>query len=129
MVRGTTRRRRLPTRIVAALVGAALVLANGLLVLVPVLGLVGAAAGAGPVLQVPYGAIAVAIVVGFLVAIACVALAAVARRDWLAWTLVVAAFVASLLGSTWPIVATASAAVDRVGDVIPFIAELIGSLT
>lgn len=125
-MRGTTRRRRLPTRIVAAIVGAVLVIANGLLVLGPVLGLVGAAAGVGPVLTVPYGAIVTAIVVGFLVAILCVALAAVARRSWLAWSLAVAAWVASLVGSTWPIVATASAAVDRVGDVIPFIAELIG---
>lgn len=127
-MRGATRRRSVPTRYVAAAVGAVLVLANGLLVLGPVLGLVGAASGVGPVFQVPYGAIVVAIVVGFLVAVGCVLLAAIARRAWLSWVLVVAAWIASLIGSTWPIVATASAAVDRVGDVIPFIADLIGSV-
>ncbi|SDH59760.1 hypothetical protein [Agrococcus jejuensis] len=125
-MRGTTRRRSIPTRYVAAAVGAVLVLGNALLVLGPVLGLVGTAAGVGPVLQLPYGAIAVAIVVGFLVAVGCVLLAAISRRPRLCWILVVAAWIASLIGSTWPIVATAGAAVDRVGDVIPFIAELIG---
>ena len=127
-MRGTTRRRRIPTRLVAAAIGVVLVLANGLLVLGPVLGLVGAAASVGPVLQMPYGAIVASIAIGFLVAAGCVALAVVARRAWLSWTSVVAAWIASLLGSTWPIVATANAAVDRAGDVIPFIIELIGTV-
>jgi hypothetical protein len=102
-----------------------LVLGNGLLVLGPVLGLVGTATSLGPVLQVLGVAIAVAIVVGFLVAIGCVVLAGIARRAWLSWTLVVAAWVASLVGSIWPLVATAGAAVDRAGEVIPWILDLI----
>ena len=128
MARSSTRRRRIPTRLVAAAVGAVLVVGNALLVLGPVMGLVGTAASVGPVFQVPYGAIGVSIAVGFLVAIACVVLAGISRRAAPSWVLVVAAWIASLIGSVWPIVVTANAAVDRVGDVVPYIVELIGRI-
>ncbi|QCR18120.1 hypothetical protein [Agrococcus sp. SGAir0287] len=124
----STRRRRVPIRLIAAAVGAVLVAGNALLVLGPVMGLVGAAASVGPVFQVPVGAIGVSIAVGFLVAIACVVLAGIARRPALSWALVVAAWISSLVGSVWPIVVTANAAVDRVGDVVPYIVQLIGQL-
>lgn len=128
MPRCSRNRSRIPTRLVAAIVGAVLVIGNALLVLIPVLGLVGTAASVGPVLQVPYGQIAIAIVVGFLVAIGCVVLAGVSRRAAPSWVLVVAAWIASLIGSVWPIVVTANAAVDRVGEVVPYIVDLIGSI-
>ena len=126
--RSSTSGRRIPMRLVAAAVGAVLVIGNGLLVLGPVLGLVGAATSFGPVFQVPVGQIAIAIIVGFLVAIGCVVLAGISRPRWMSWTLAVAAWVASLIGSIWPIVVTANAAVDRAGDIIPFITELIRSV-
>ena len=128
MARMTDRRRRIPTRLVAAAVGAVLVIGNALLVLGPVLGLVGAAASVGPVLQIPYGLITLSIVVGFLVAILCVVLAGISRRAVPSWVLVVSAWIASLIGSVWPIVVTANAAVDRAGDVVPFIVDLIGRI-
>ena len=105
-------RRRVPVRLIAAAVGAVIVLGNGLLVL-------------GPVLQIPAGGITIAVIVGFLVAIACVVLAGIARYPWLSWTFVVSAWVASLIASVWPLIATANAAVDRAGDVIPWIVDLI----
>jgi len=128
MARMTDRRRRIPTRLVAAAVGAVLVIGNALLVLGPVLGLVGAAASFGPVLQIPYGLITLSIVVGFLVAILCVVLAGISRRAVPSWVLVVSAWIASLIGSVWPIVVTANAAVDRASDVVPFIVDLIGRI-
>jgi len=128
MARMTDRRRRIPTRLVAAAVGAVLVIGNALLVLGPVLGLVGAAASVGPVLQIPYGLITLSIVVGFLVAILCVVLAGISRRAVPSWVLVVSAWIASLIGSVWPIVVTANAAVDRASDVVPFIVDLIGRI-
>ncbi|GAA2175592.1 hypothetical protein GCM10009846_26100 [Agrococcus versicolor] len=115
----------MPVRLIAAAVGAVIVLGNGLLVLGPVLGLVGAAASLGPVLQIPAGGITIAVIVGFLVAIASVVLAGIARHPWLSWTFVVSAWVASLIASVWPLIATANAAVDRAGDVIPWIVDLI----
>ncbi|MFC7431580.1 MULTISPECIES: hypothetical protein [unclassified Agrococcus] len=128
-MRRSTARRRIPPRLIAAAVGAILVVGNGLLVLGPVMGLVGAAGSVVPgALQIPVGQIAIAIVVGFLVAAGCVVVAGVARYPWLSWTFVVAAWVSSLIGSIWPIVVTANAAVDRVGDIIPFITELISRI-
>ncbi|ROP42776.1 hypothetical protein [Pseudokineococcus lusitanus] len=116
-------------RVVAVLVGAVLVLGNGLLVLGPVLGLVGAAAAAGPVLDVPAASGTVVVVLGYLVAVALLAGAWASRRTWSAWTLAVLAWLVSLAVSLWPLVATANAAVDRVGDIWPWITELVRSVS
>jgi len=116
---------RPPTRVVAAAVGALLVLGNGLLVLAPVVGLVGAAAGAGPVLDIPYASMTFVVVVGFLLAIGCVAVAFLTRRPWASWTVVALAWVLSLAVSLWPVVATADSAVDRARDVVPWILDLV----
>lgn len=117
--------RRPPVRVVATAVGAVLVLGNGLLVLAPVIGLVGVAAGAGPVLDIPYASMTVAVVVGFLLAVGCLALAFASHRPWMAWTFVVLAWALSLVASAWPVVATADSAVDRARDIGPWILELV----
>ncbi|WP_369069417.1 hypothetical protein [Kineococcus terrestris] len=116
-------------RLVRAGTAAALVLLNVVAVLLPVLGLVGAAAGAGPLLDVPYLASALAVAAGLLVAVACTAGAYAVRRAAPAWTFVVLAWLTSLAASLWPLVATADAAVDRTRDALPWIAELVRSLT
>lgn len=96
-------------------------------VLLPVLGLIGAAdATTVGVLDVPVGAITLSIVISYLVGLAFLALALVSRNAALAWIAAVAAVVATLVGSLWPLVATAFASVDQAQDVVPFIQELIG---
>lgn len=121
--------RALPLRFVAALVGAVLVVLTALLVLGPVLGLVGAAASAGPLLSVPVGSITAVVVLGFLVSLALLVGAALSRQHWLSWTLAVLAWLVSLVASVWPIVATANQAVDRARDIWPWIVQLVQQVT
>ncbi|MGQ7297500.1 hypothetical protein [Quadrisphaera sp. KR29] len=123
--RAAAHRRTVPTRFVAAGVGALLVALAALLVLVPVLGLVGAAASAGPVLSVPVGSITAVVVLGFLVALGLLVAAAVSRPTWLAWGLVAVAVLVALAASVWPIIATADQAVDRARDIWPWIQQLV----
>ncbi|MWV48036.1 hypothetical protein GRS96_01950 [Rathayibacter sp. VKM Ac-2803] len=99
-------------------------------VLLPVLGLIGAAdATTVGVLDVPVGAITLSIVISYLIGLAALALAFVSRNAALAWVAAVAAVVATLIGSVWPLVATAFASVDQAQDVVPFIQDLIGQVT
>ncbi|QHC68232.1 hypothetical protein GSU68_17745 [Rathayibacter sp. VKM Ac-2759] len=99
-------------------------------VLLPVLGLIGAAdATTVGVLDVPVGAITLSIVISFLIGLAALALAFVSRNAALAWVAAVAAVVATLIGSIWPLVTTAFASVDQAQDVVPFIQDLIGQVT
>lgn len=112
-------------RVVRAGAGAALVLATLVLVLGPVLGLVGTAAAAGPVLQVPYAGIAVVVVLALLGCLACLAGAYRTSVDGLGWALVVLAVLLALAASLWPLVATADAAVDSARDVWPWIVRLV----
>ncbi|PWJ54450.1 hypothetical protein SAMN06264364_107146 [Quadrisphaera granulorum] len=123
--RSLAQRRAIPPRFVAAGVGLVLVVASGLLVLAPVLGLVGAAASAGPVLSVPVGSITAVVVLGYLLALGLLVAAAVSRQTLLAWTLAVVAWLVSLAASVWPIIATADQAVDRVRDIWPWIMQLV----
>ncbi|OOB92233.1 hypothetical protein [Rathayibacter sp. VKM Ac-2630] len=98
-------------------------------VLLPVLGLIAAADGSiAGALDVPVGAITASIVIGFLVGLAFLFLAFVARKPAVAWVAAVAAVVATLVGSVWPLVATALASVDQAQDVVPFIQDLIGRI-
>ncbi|MBO0985163.1 hypothetical protein [Rathayibacter sp. SD072] len=95
-------------------------------VLLPVLGLIAAADGSvAGALDVPVGTIVAAIAISFLVGLAFLGLALVARKPAVAWVAAVAAVVATLVGSVWPLVATAFASVDQAQDVVPFIQDLI----
>ncbi|PPG49456.1 hypothetical protein C5C24_12700 [Rathayibacter sp. AY2B3] len=95
-------------------------------VLLPVLGLIGAADGTtAGALDVPVGAIVLSIVISYAVGLACLALAFVSRNAALAWIAAVAAVIATLIGSIWPLIATGFASVDQAKDVIPFIQDLI----
>lgn len=124
-------RRRRPRAAWAALITGVLVCAVIVAgILLPVLGLIGAAdATSFGALDVPVGAITAAIVISYLVGLGFLALTLVARIGAVAWITAVAAVIATLVGSLWPLVATAFASVDQVHDVIPFIQQLIGQFT
>lgn len=124
-------RRRRPRAVWAALVTGAVVsviVVAG--VLLPVLGLIGAAdATTVGVLRVPVGAIAASIAISYVVALVLLLLTFVSRVGPLAWITAVAAVVATLVGSVWPLVATALASVAQVQDVVPFIEDLVSRVT
>lgn len=95
-------------------------------VLLPVLGLIGAIdATTLGTLTVPVGAIALSILISSVVGLGFLALACVSRNGALAWACAIAAVIATLIGSLWPLLATAFASVDQVQDVIPFLQDLI----
>lgn len=127
---GSGRRAR-PRSVWAALITAVvlcIVIVAG--VLLPVLGLIGAAkATTGGVLNLPVGAITASIVISYLLAVVFLVLTFVSRIGALAWIAAVAAVVATLVGSLWPLAATAFASVDQVQEVIPFIQNLITQVT
>lgn len=120
-------RRPRPAAVWAALVtGAVLCVSTVVFVLLPVLGLIGAADGSTVgALDVPVGSIAVALVIGLGLALVLLALIVATRNGAVAWVLAVGAVISTLVVSLWPLVATAFAAVGQAGDVIPFIQGLI----
>lgn len=127
---GSGRTRR-PRAVWAALItGVVLCVAIVAGILLPVLGLIGAAdATTIGALRVPVGAITASIVISYLIGLGFLALTFVSRIGALAWITAVAAVIATLVGSIWPLVATAFASVGQVQDVIPFIQDLIGQIT
>ncbi|OUE31477.1 hypothetical protein BFL35_04890 [Clavibacter michiganensis] len=124
---GALRRRR-PRAVWAAMLTGAIVSAVVVVgVLLPVLGLIGAAdATTAGQLDVPVGPIALGIVISLVVGLATLAVAAVTRSGVVAWIAAVSAVIATLVGSAWPLVATTIASVDQVQDAIPFVQDLIG---
>jgi hypothetical protein len=126
-VNGAMRRRR-PRAVWAATLTGAIVSAVVVVgVLLPVLGLIGAAdATTAGQLDVPVGLIALGIVISLVVGLAMLAFAAMTRSGVVAWIAAVSAVVATLVGSAWPLVATTIASVDQVQDAIPFVQDLIG---
>ncbi|MBW8027366.1 hypothetical protein EOG37_11850 [Clavibacter michiganensis subsp. michiganensis] len=126
-VNGAVRRRR-PRAVWAATLTGTIVAAVVVVgVLLPVLGLIGAAdATTVGQLDVPVGLIALGIVISFVVGLVLLAVAAMTRSGVVAWIAAVSAVVATLVGSFWPLVATTIASVDQVQDAIPFVQDLIG---
>ena len=99
-------------------------------ILLPVLGLIGAADAATiGALRVPVGAVVASIAISYWVALVLLIAAFVLKHAPLAWVAAVAAVVATLVGSVWPLVATAFASVQQVQDVVPFIQHLIEQVT
>jgi len=115
--------------LVAVAVGAVLVVLDAVLVLVPVLGLVAAAAGTGPVVDVPVVSSAVGVLLGFALALVLLVAGWRSRRTAVAWVLAVLAWLAALAGSLWPLVATGFAAADRARDVWPTVLEIVRSVS
>ncbi|GAA0965969.1 hypothetical protein [Frigoribacterium faeni] len=122
----STRRPR-PRAVWAALItSVVLCLLIVLGVLVPVLTLIGAAeGGTAGALDVPVGQIAIALLIGYVLALVLLAIIVTVRNGAFAWVLGVAAVISTLLVSLWPLVAVAIAGVDQVQDVIPFIQDLV----
>jgi hypothetical protein len=112
--------------LVTAIVLCALIVGG---VLLPVLGLIGAAdATTVGALDVPVGAITLSIVISYAIALLFLVLAFISRVGALSWIAAVAAVVATLVGSTWPLVATAIASVGQISEVVPFIQQLIAQV-
>ncbi|RFA08193.1 hypothetical protein B7R54_02380 [Subtercola boreus] len=127
---GTARRRRSRAVWAALITGVVLCILIVAGVLLPVLGLIGAAdATTIGALNVPVGAIIASIVISYLVALGFLALTFVSRIGALAWIAATAAVIATLVGSVWPLVATALSSVSQIENVIPFIQQLITQVT
>lgn len=110
--------------------GSALVILIALGLLLPILGLIGAADGATiGALDVPVGAIAVALLIGYGLALLFLLGTARSRNGALAWVLSVSAVVSALLVSLWPLLAVALTGVDQAADVVPFILDLVSRVT
>ncbi len=124
-------RRRRPRAAWAALITAVILCGLTVVgVLLPVLALIGSVgATTFGALHIPVGTITLSIVLSYLVGLGFLVLSFVARFGALAWITGVAAVIATLVGSLWPLVATAFSSVSQVQDVIPFIQELIGRIT
>ncbi|GAA4666384.1 hypothetical protein [Frondihabitans cladoniiphilus] len=124
-------RRRRPRAVWIALATAVVLCAATVAgILLPVLGLIGAVgATTFGTLHIPVGTIAAGIVISYLIALVLVVLTFLSKFGPLAWIAAVAAVIATLVGSVWPLVATAFASVSQVQDVIPFIQELIAKVS
>ena len=126
---GTGRRRRSRAVWAALITGIVLCVVIVAGVLLPVLGLIGAAdATTIGALNVPVGAIVASIVISYLVALGFLALTFVSRIGALAWIASTAAVIATLVGSVWPLVATALSSVNQIENVIPFVQDLIAQV-
>ncbi len=73
----------------------------------------------------PYASITAVVVLGVLLAAACVLAAYRTSVGRLGWTLVVVAVLLTLLASLWPLLATGDAAVDSARDIWPWIVQLV----
>jgi hypothetical protein len=97
-------------------------------VLVPVIGLVTSAAAAAPFVHFPVGGMIATVVGGYALAAGFRALILRIRRGALAWSCSVAAVIAALIVSIYPLGASAVAAADQAGEAIPTVVEWVGQL-
>jgi hypothetical protein len=97
-------------------------------VLVPVIGLVTSAAAAAPFVHFPVGGMIATVIGGYALAAGFLALILRIRRGALAWICSVAAVIAALIVSIYPLGASAVAAADQAGEAIPTVVEWVGQL-
>lgn len=119
-------RRRRPRAVWAALItGLVICVVLVLGVLLPVLGLIGAAdATTVGVLDVPVGQIVASTAITYLVGVVLLVVAGLTRNGPLAWIAAVGAVISVLLGSLWPLVATTFSSITQVQDAVPFVIGL-----
>lgn len=86
----------------------------------------GVTAGA---LQVPVARIVIVVAVGYLVALGLLAATLVARSPVGGWVLALVAVAIAVSVSVYPLFATAATAVDQARDVVPWILDLIRTVT
>ncbi|WP_440709421.1 hypothetical protein [Herbiconiux sp. YIM B11900] len=99
-------------------------------VLLPILGLIGTADGStAGALDVPVGQIALAILIGYLLALVLLAICLRLRNGAAAWVIGVAAVISTLSVSVWPLVITAIAGTDQARGLLPAIQDLIARFT
>ncbi|AJW80034.1 hypothetical protein VO01_13685 [Clavibacter michiganensis subsp. insidiosus] len=126
-VHGAVRRRRPRAVWAATLTGAIVSAVVVVVVLLPVLGFIGAAdAATAGQLDVPVTLIALGVGVSLVVAVVMLVISTRTRDGRVAWIAAVSAVVATLVGSAWPLFATTIASVDQVQDAIPFVQDLVG---
>lgn len=94
-------------------------------VLTPVTGLVGAAIAATPVIPFPVAGMVVTVIAGYALSAGFLALILRLRNGALAWISAVAAVIAALVVSVYPLGATAIAAARGAGDAVPTVLEWI----
>ncbi|WP_236688717.1 hypothetical protein [Clavibacter michiganensis] len=124
---GAVRRRRPRAVWAATLTGAIVSAVVVVVVLLPVLGFIGAAdAATAGQLDVPVTLIALGVGVSLVVAVVMLVISTRTRDGRVAWIAAVSAVVATLVGSAWPLFATTIASVDQVQDAIPFVQDLVG---
>ncbi|PPF61926.1 hypothetical protein C5E11_13730 [Clavibacter michiganensis] len=97
-------------------------------VLVPVIGLVTSAAAAAPLVDFPVGGMIATVVGGYALAAGFLALILRIRRGALAWICSVAAVVAAVIVSIYPLAASAIAVANQAGETIPTVVEWVGRL-
>ena len=97
-------------------------------VLVPVTGLVSSAVASAPFVDFPIGGMIVTVAGGYALAAGFLALILRIRRGALAWICAVAAVVAALIVSIYPLAAGAIAAANQAGEAIPTVVEWVGRL-
>lgn len=98
-------------------------------VLLPVLGLIGTGVPFAPFVEVPVIRIGVAVIGGYALAAGLLAVAAISRSGAVSWVSSVAAVIAALVVSLYPLLAVGLAASGEVGDAIPRVLEWIGRVT
>lgn len=97
-------------------------------VLVPVIGLVTSAAAAAPLVDFPVGGMIATVVGGYALAAGFLALILRIRRGALAWICSVAAVIAAVIVSIYPLAASAIAVANQAGETIPTVVEWVGRL-
>lgn len=97
-------------------------------VLVPVIGLVTSAAAAAPLVDFHIGGMIATVVGGYALAAGFLALILRIRRGAAAWICSVAAVVAAVIVSIYPLAASAIAVANQAGETIPTVVEWVGRL-
>lgn len=105
--------------------GVILTIVVAVAVLTPVAGLVGTAVAATPMIHFPVAGMVVTVIAGYALAAGFLALILRLRNGALAWICAVAAVIAALVVSVYPLAATAIAAAQGAGEAVPTVLEWI----
>lgn len=110
---------------IATGVGAALTVIIALALYLPLVGFLAATtAGTAGLVPFPVGGVALATLLGVVVAAGALLMAVTRRRVWLAWTFAIVAVLAALATTVYPLVAVAVGSADRASDVVPLLIDL-----
>lgn len=97
-------------------------------ILLPVLALIGSSASFAPIIAIPFTRITLVIIGGYALTAGLLILTGLSKYGVLSWVSAIAAIITSLITSIYPLFAIAFTAVDRAGDAIPWILDLISHM-